>query len=155
MDFFKTLFKYRLLPARFSGLLPYQYEVQISTFFGLSSMFDHIVPEFDAYLKKMGVTYRIKSRGYNFRFLTFWSKLDYEIFLDAASPAKCEIRIRNQKLLRSYMDEVLQELEIDHFVREGTYEFTYTIISSKRMVELMLRLDFETDRYGYRTLVTK
>jgi hypothetical protein len=158
MSFLKTLFKYRLLPARFSGLLSSKYEVREDIFFGFASTFDHVAPELDAYLTKMGVVYRVKHFTSNFRYLLFWSKRDYEIFLDAADPLKNVIRIeweiRQRSVAGSKFEAILAELDIDYIKRERSYATHYTIISTKRMIELMLRLDFEVDHHGYRTLVS-
>lgn len=158
------LFDHGLLSARYREPLSRHYQVRYESFFGLFSGFSNVSSGLDAYLKKNGVSYRVNERtinGTNGPWLAFWSERDWAIYRDTMLSERFLV----PKTLVSSLKDVLEELDIDYV--DWEYERGYSsqfgkiivhyflVYSEKRMIELMLRLDFQKNdnTYGERKLV--
>lgn len=155
MKIFNFLFKHGFLPGRFSAVLDHRYEVRRSGFLNLFSHFDHIHPKFVTYLEEQGVVYRLgRRRASNGRIdpcVFFWSKRDWEIFCDANDPERITV---SNKMTEWFIEE-MKDLDVACIQEETQYGYSYfTVFSTKRMVELMLRYDIVGDGYKTRKLIT-
>ena len=143
MSVLKKLFRWRLLPARFCERVPYEYEVRRSDFLGLFSYLEGLHPAYTDYLKSRGVAYRLKKRmasnGRLDPYIAFWSKEDYDIFLDTIKPQVVYVTNRDKE----QFEDALRELGIAYLRSSTPYDHRFTIISTCRMIELMLRFEFE------------